>query len=227
MRSSYEKIAHIKTLAKAKIPRVSQDVPIADATMGIIFARDSDTPIEALAEELARLNGEHSYRVWPDTIVVLSRGTVNLACQIPYKPLGDFLPPAREVKYRAAMYVHVFARAHSEFTLNKMCAVLFPYLYLFQPGVGLPPYQEILRDMPTIGIPVAGFQFNLKGDLVPVPTSMRFNEFFLFPLSFRVEDQQGSFMRRCNICLGRTVAWFASRDSFQSKRCWYLPGRSA
>ena len=66
LRTSYKKIAHIKALAKAKIPTVSQGVPIADATMGIIFARDSDTPIEALAEELARLNGEHAYRVWPD-----------------------------------------------------------------------------------------------------------------------------------------------------------------
>jgi hypothetical protein len=191
VRTSYKKIAHIKALAKAKVPTVSQGVPVADATMGIIFARDSDTPIEALAEELAHLNEEHAYRVWPDAIVVLSRGTVNLACQIPRKPLGDFLPPAREVNYRAAMYVHVFARAHAAFALNKMCAVLFPYLYLFQPGVGLPPYQEILKGVPTTGMPIAAFQFNLKGDLVPVPRSMRFHELFLFPLSFRVEDKQG------------------------------------
>jgi len=191
LRQSYEKIAHVKTLTKATIPTVSQGVPVADATMGIIFARDSDAPIEALAEELARLNGEHAYKVWPDMIVVLSRGTVNLACQIPYKPLGDFLPPARDVVYRAAMYIHVFARAHAAFALNKMCAVLFPYLYLFQPGVGLPPYQEILKEMATTGMPIAPFQFNLKGDLVPVPASMRFEELFLFPLSFRVEDKQG------------------------------------
>jgi hypothetical protein len=192
LRRSYEKIAHAKTLGKAAIPTAPQGVPVADATMGIIFARDSEIPIEALAEEVARLNCQYSYRFWPDMVVVLSRGTVNLACQFPYKPLGDFLPPARGATYRAAMYVHVVARAHSEFTLNKMCALLFSYLYMFQPGVGLPPYQEILKDMSKIGIPVAGFQFNLKGDLVPVPTEMLFNEFFLFPLSFRVEDQQGS-----------------------------------
>jgi hypothetical protein len=164
--------------------------------MGVIFARDSDVPIETLAEELARLNSEHSYRVWPDMIVVLSRGTVNLACQIPYKPLGDFLPPAREASHRTAMYIHVFARAHAAFALNKMCAVLFAYLYFFQPGVGLPPYKEILKDMPATGMPIAAFQFNLKGDLVPVPTSMRFDELFLFPLSFRVEDRQGNLLAK-------------------------------
>ncbi len=192
LRQSYEKIAHVKALAKSIVPTVSQGVPVADATMGIIFAVDLDAPIESLAEELARLNREHSYRVWPDMVVVLSRGTVNLMCQIPYKPLGDFLPPAREMSHRPAMYIHVFARAHAAFALNKMCAVLFPYLYFFQPGAGLPPYKEILRDMPATGMPIAAFQFNLKGDLVSVPTSMRFDELFLFPLSFRVEDRQGN-----------------------------------
>jgi hypothetical protein len=83
LRQSYERIAQVKALTKTTIPTVSEGVPVADASMGIIFARDSDAPIEALAEELARLNEKHSYRVWPDMIVVLSLGTVNLACQIP------------------------------------------------------------------------------------------------------------------------------------------------
>jgi hypothetical protein len=192
LRRSYERIVQVKALAKKPVPNVSEGPPVADATMGIVFSVDANVPIEALAEEIARLNHKHSYHLWPDMVVVLSRGSVNLACQFPYRSLGDFLPPARGVAHRAAMYVHVFARAHSAFALNKMCAILFPYLYLFQPGVGLPPYQEILRNMPTLGMPIAAFQFNLKGDLVPVPTEMRFDELFLFPLSFRVEDQQGN-----------------------------------
>jgi hypothetical protein len=192
LRRSYEKIVRVKALTKSPTPSVPQGPPVANGTMGIIFAVDSDIPIEALGEEVSRLNGHHNYLQWPDMIVVLSRGTVNLMCQIPYKPLGDFLPPAREGSYRAAMYIHVFARAHASFALNKMCAVLFPYLYFFQPGVGLPPYREIVKDMPATGMPIAAFQFNLEGDLVPVPTSMRFDELFLFPLSFRVEDKQGN-----------------------------------
>lgn len=80
LRQSYEKIAHVKSLAKRPATSVSQGVPVADATMGIIFAVDSEAPIEALAEELVRLNRGYSYRLWPDMIVVLSRGTVNLMC---------------------------------------------------------------------------------------------------------------------------------------------------
>ena len=224
---SYGKIARVKTLAKATIPTVSQGIPVADATMGIIFARDSDAPIEALAEELARLNGKHSYRVWPDMIVVLSRGTVNLACQIPYKPLGDFLPPGRGVAHRAAMYIHVFARAHAAFALNKMCAVLFPYLYLFQPGVGLPPYQGILKDMPTTGMPIGAFQFNLKGDLVPVPTSMRFDELFLFPLSFRVEDKQGNLHAKVQYLPWQDGGVVRVQGQFPIEALLVLAGKSA
>jgi hypothetical protein len=76
--------------------------------------------------------------------------------------------------------------------MNKMCAVLFAYLYLFQPGVGHPPFKEVLREVPTTGLPMVAFQFNLKGELVRVPGSTRFHELFLFPLSFRVEDRQGN-----------------------------------
>lgn len=196
LRQSYKKIAVLKSLAKSSVPTVSEGVPVADATMGIIFAIDSDIPIETLAEEVSQLNREHSYRVWTDMVVVLTRGTINLACQIPYRPLGDFLPPARNVAHRTAMYIHIFARSHAAFALNKMCAILFPYLYLFHPGVGSPPYQKILKDMPSTGMSIAAFQFNLKGDLVPVPTSMRFDELFLFPLSFRAEDRQGKLLAK-------------------------------
>jgi hypothetical protein len=196
LRQSYEKIAHVKSLAKSTIPAVSEGVPVADATMGIIFAVDSDHSIESLAEEIVRLNREHCYRIWPDMVVVLSRGTVSLMCQMPYGKLGDFLPPARDASHRHAMYIHVFARAHAAFALNKMCALLFPHLYFFQPGVGLPPYREILKEMPATGIPIAAFQFNLKGDLVPVPGHMHFDELFLFPLSFQVQDRKGNLLAK-------------------------------
>jgi len=192
LRQSFGRIARVKALSKKIFPSVSDGVPVADATMGIIFARESDVAIEVLAHEVAELLRKHPHRLWTDMVVVLSRGTVHLACQIPYKPLGDFLPPARNVNYRAAMYIHVFARAHAAFALNKMCALLFPYLYMYQPAVGLPPYKELLKDMPQTGMPIAGFQFNLSGNLVPVPTTTPFTELYLFPLSFRVEDQQGN-----------------------------------
>jgi len=129
-------------------------------------------------------------------VVVVARGTIHYVCQFPHQPLGTFLPPAREAFVSAAMYVHIFARPHAEFSLNRMCAVLFPYLHFFSPGTSLPPYPEALEGVPKTGLTIAPYQANLKGDLVPVPTELRFNQFFLFPLGFSVEDRKGELLAK-------------------------------
>jgi hypothetical protein len=193
LRASYAKIAQTKKLAKSPPPKTS-DTPIADATMGIIFALDSNVPLETLAEELEQLNKQESHRYWVDMVVVVARGTIHYICQFPHQPLGVFLPPARDAFVSAAMYVHIFARPHAEFSLNRLCGVLFPYLYFFSPGVSLPPYQQILEGVPNTGMTIAPYQANLKGDLVPVPTELKFNRFFLFPLGFSVEDRTGELL---------------------------------
>src|SRR6266581_1631813 len=177
LRASYAKIAQAKKLAKGPPPKTS-DTPVADATMGIIFALDSNVPLETLAEELEQLNKRESHRHWVDMVVVVARGTIHYVCQFPHQPMGVFLPPARDAFVSAAMYVHIFARPHAEFSLNRLCGVLFPYLYFFSPGVSLPPYQQILEGVPNTGMTIAPYQANLKGDLVPVPTELKFNRFF-------------------------------------------------
>lgn len=134
LRASYRKIAKVKALAKSPVPKTSSDTPIADATMGIIFAVDSNVPVETLAQELEQLNKLHPHDHWVDMVVILSRGTINYGCQFPDKPLADFLPPARGGTMRAPMYVHIVAKAHAPFCLNRMCSLLFYYLYLFLPA---------------------------------------------------------------------------------------------
>jgi hypothetical protein len=197
LRSSYEKIAQVRGLAKSPLPpKRSSSTPVADATMGIIFAVDSDVPLEKLAEELEQLNKRYPYQQWTDMVVVATRGTIGYACQFPHKPLGDFLPPARDGIMLVAMYVHIFARAVGAFSLNRMCAVLFPYLCFFWPGTAYAPYQEILEGVPQIGMPIAPYQFNLKGALVPVPQQLRFNQFFLFPVGFRALTPDGEELAR-------------------------------
>jgi hypothetical protein len=193
--ASYERVSQIKTLAKTPIPPTPK-TPVADVTMGIIFAVDSTVPLEKIGQELERLNKTHSPNHWVNAVVVLSRGTVAYACQFPHQPLGDFLPPASGGFMLAPMYVHIFARPHSRFALNRMCSILFPYLCFFSPGMPSLPYKEMLADAPQTGMTIAPYQVNLKGELVPVPQELRFNQFFLFPLSFRVEDDNGRELAR-------------------------------
>jgi Domain of unknown function (DUF6602) len=196
LRASYEKISQVKELAKTPIPKTTPKTPVAEVTMGIILAVDSNVPLEKIGEELEHLNKQHSHHHWVDAVVVLSRGTVSYACQFPHQPLGDFLPPARDGIMLAAMYVHIFARPHAAFSLNRMCSLLFPYLYFFSPGTGMPPYKELLEGAPQTGMTISPYQVNLKGQLVPVPQELRFNQFFLFPLGFRVEDDGGNELAR-------------------------------
>jgi hypothetical protein len=194
LRNSYAKIAKAKSLAKSPVPKTSAKTPIADATMGIIFAVDSSESLERLAEELQELNKQHSHNHWVDMVVILSRGTINYASQFPHQGLGDFLPPARGTVMRAPMYVHIVARAHFPFCLNRMCALLFSYLNFFSPGTALPPFKEMLEGVPTICMPIAAYQMNLSGELVPVPPEFRFNPFAV--VSFRVLDGSGAELGR-------------------------------
>jgi hypothetical protein len=195
LRNSYEKISQTKRLAKSPFPETKTKA-LADTTMGVIFAVDSTVPLETIGEELERLNKDRSYRYWVDAVVVLSKGTVTYAAQFPFQPLGDFLPPAQGASTLVAMYVHIFARSHSAFSLNRMCSLLFPYLHFFLPEIPLPPYQELLAGSPKTGMPIAPYQSNLKGEMMPVPLELRFDRFFAFPLSFRVETDKKELMAK-------------------------------
>jgi hypothetical protein len=197
LRAAYDKIVKVKALAKSPMPKTDSDIPIADTTMGVVFGVDSDVPLERLAEELEELNKLHPHNHWVDMLVILSKGTINYGCQFPEnKSLGDFLPPARSGIMSTPMYVHIVAKAHASFSLNRMCSLLFYYLYLFSPGTPLPPYKAILEGVPTFGMTIAPYQQNLSGQLVPVPLEFRFNQFFLFPLGFTAVDGKGEELAR-------------------------------
>jgi hypothetical protein len=193
LRASYVAIAHVKGLTKSPLPKTASKTPIADATMGIIFAADSSLSLEQIGEALQELNKNHPHQNWVDMVVVLSKGLVCYGCQFPFQPLGDFLPPARGVAIRGAMYIHIVARAHGPMALNRMCALLFYYLYLFSPGTALPPYQEILECVPKTAMAIDAYQANLSGQLVPMTFEHRVD---VFPLGFNVLADNGQELGR-------------------------------
>jgi hypothetical protein len=196
LHASYEKIAAVKALEKSPRQKTKSGFTPADAVMGIVFSIDSDVPLEKLAEELEALNRGRPYQLWTDVVVILTRGIISYACQFPDKPLGDWLPPARSGTMLAPMYLHIVARPHAEFALNRMCSLLLPYLYFFAPEITSPKRDELLEGAPTSAMTIAPYQLNLKGQMVPVPPQLRFNECFLFPLGFLVEDDKGNVLSR-------------------------------
>ncbi len=195
LRAAYERIACAKRLKKTLAPNLPS-VPYTTVTLGIIFTRDAEVPIETLAEELDRLNRQHSDREWTDMVVVLSKGTINYAVQFPGENVsGDFLPPAEGAsdRYSPPVYVIIVIRPTRQFTFNKMCSFLMAHLMIFSPGANLPNWGKVLEGIPKEGITLTGYQYNLSGNLMLIPRQF-YNDRYIPQRPFLIEDQQGNLL---------------------------------
>ena len=195
LRAAYKRIACAKRLKNTVAPNVP-GVPYTTVTLGIIFARDANVPIESLAEEIDRLNRQNPDREWTDMVAVLSKGTINYAVQFPGENvIGDFLPPAEGAsdRYSAPVYVIIIIRPTRQFTFNKMCSFIIAHLMIFSPGAKLPNWNKILEGTPKEGMVLTGYQYNLSGKLMPVPRQF-YNDRYIPPRPFLIEDQQGNLL---------------------------------
>lgn len=193
--AAYERIACAKRLKKTVVPNIP-GVPYTTVTLGIIFARDANAPIEFLAEEIDRLNRQHPDREWTDMVVVLSKGTINYVVQFPGENVtGDFLPPAEGAsdRYSPPVYVSIIIKPTRQFSFNKMFSFLIAHLMIFSPGSKLPNWDKILEGTPKEGMVLTGYQYNLSGKLMPVPPQF-YNDRYIPPRPFLIEDQQGNIL---------------------------------
>ena len=189
---AYENIGVFKRLKRTSIPEIG--TPINTTPIGVIFAVDSTVPIEKIAELMILQNRNHPSREWPDMVAVLTHGTVNYAVQFHGGPIeGDFLLPSIKSPQVMPMYVHVFGRGLGLYSMNKMCAFLFMHLLTFSPGTKLPIADVVLKGVSPSGITLGAYQFNLAGELVPVPDEIYLGR-VLPPLPFRIEDSKGNLL---------------------------------
>ncbi len=191
IRSGYESIATVKRLKRIHAPELG---PVNNTPLGIIFAVDSGLSIKNIAELVVRQNTNHPSTEWPDMIAVLTKGTVNYVAQIEGDVVrGNFVLPNFSSRKVPPMYVHIFMRGMGPVSFNSMCGLLFMHLKTFSPGTNLPNSDVILEGVSHLGMTFGAYQFNLQGQLVPVP-----NEEYLAalyrPLPFRIEDNAGNLL---------------------------------
>lgn len=191
LQESYRRIADAKTLAKTPVPRGETRTNV---TLGIIFAARSVLSLDTIAEELARLNGQTPSARWPDMIVV-GNAIINYAVQFPSESVsGDFLPPAEGATADGApaVYIVTVMRPTGEFTFNKMLAYLLGHLGIFSPAVvsSLPDWNQIQEGVPKTVVTHSGYQYNLRGDLAPVPREFH-NDRYLSPRPYLIESPDG------------------------------------
>lgn len=192
--AAYARIARAKRLKKVPSPKL--DAPTTTITLGIIFAQRSDLPLEKLAEELERLNAQTPSLEWPDMVVVASIGAIHYAVQFPGESLsGDYLPPAEGAlsNYVPAMYILIVMRPTGEHTFNKMVAFLFAHLSIFSPGAKVPNFSEVLQSVPKTAVVISGYQYDLKGNLNPVPRHL-YQDRYMPALPLRIEDRRGQLL---------------------------------
>jgi hypothetical protein len=153
--------------------------------------------MESLAEELDRLNKQHSDREWVDMVVVLHKGTINYAVQFPGEGIsGDFLPPAEGAhsdRLPPAMYVIILVRPNGQLSFNRMVAFIILHLMIFSPGAKLPDWSKILEGNPDKAMTFNGYQYHLDGQLVPVPRHL-YNDRLLPPRPFLIKAKNGELL---------------------------------
>lgn len=152
--------------------------------------------LEAFAEELDRLNRQTPGAQWPDMVAVLSTGTINYTLRFPGERItGDLLPPAEgaTAAYTMPAYVVIVMRPTRAHTFNKMTAFLIAHLAIFSPLAKVPNFTVVLNGVPQLAIALRGYQYNLNGDLLPVPRQF-YNDRYLPPLPLRIEDQKGTLL---------------------------------
>lgn len=195
LRAGYDRIVQAKQLKKKPAPAL-KDAPTTTVTLGILFAQRADVPLEAVGEELDRLNAATPGKDRPDMVVVASTGVINYAVQFPGESVtGDFLPPAEGAldAYAPAMYVVMVMRPCGEYSLNKMMAFLIAHVEIFSPGAKVPRWIEVLKGVTPNVVTMWGYQYNLQGELVRVPERF-YNDRYLAPLPVRIEDRQGNLL---------------------------------
>ena len=167
--AAYSRVAAAKRLKKVAPAPGNQTI---EATLGLIFAVDAAVPLEDLAAELERLNAGTPSDHWPDAVVVATKG------QIAYmaKWLGDasgpglLLPPSPGASRKAVIpfYVQLMISASRAGTFNLAMHIVLGQLSRWG-GYVLADYGTILDSVPRHGLMWTGYQYDLAGELRPVP----------------------------------------------------------
>ena len=191
LRESYGRIASAKSLTKTPVPKGETRTNI---TLGVVWAARTAIPLDTITDEIARLNENVPSTRWPDMIVV-GRSIINYAVQFPSEPLsGDYLPPAEGATETSAPAVYVVAvmRPAGAYTFNKVLAYLLGHLGIFSPVdiAARPNFAHVLEGTPASVVTLFGYQYNLRGDLVPVPRQF-YNDRYIAPRPFLIESRQG------------------------------------
>jgi hypothetical protein len=180
----YAKVASCKRLKKRPMQAEELRTNRSGAfhgTTGIVFAFGSTLALETIIEHAKELNDEYDSELWPEIIVVLDAGLITYAIQYPGAPkfAGSLMSVAYPPKYGKGgppWYVHLALHADGEYTLNRFFMMLLAQVNFYPYLSGVPPFEAMLEGAPKTVMTRAGYQYDLKGKLKPVPEHLQITE---------------------------------------------------
>jgi hypothetical protein len=182
-RTAYYRISNAKKLHKSSNPQ--NNGKSRKETLGIILSVRTTLPLEMIANELEHLNQKTSCSEWPEIIGVLTQGTISYAVQFPGEQgLFPFLLPSSDLltQSQPGFYVVPVISPTGHYTLNKIFSFIFTQLNIFLPGTDLPTINEVMGNTSRTNLTLAGYQFNLKGELLPVPPNFYIGRYLPQPV---------------------------------------------
>ncbi|WP_374471183.1 hypothetical protein [Phenylobacterium sp.] len=167
--AAYARIASAKRLAKGQHRDTPNDA--SNGTLGLVFARSIDGTVEQIVERLQALNAETPGGLWLDRLVINGVCALEYGIQFPgTSALMGWFPPTPDngLPYQPGIYVILTMTVGGHGPATGAATWLLQHLQLFRRPTDIP---ELPKPDPADrkAIVVSGFQYNLAGDLKPVP----------------------------------------------------------
>lgn len=210
LQDAAEKIASVKKLRKTPITNVDQPVTfsslITTRTLGVVFAYDSKTSLETLAENLCEINVGIPSDHWIDLVVVLDKGIIGYMLQFPFSQNlpGWFAGAATKDFPVFPIYIHLVKEDLAELTLNRFFVNLTAHLTFYRKRAAI-PFDSIMGKQKFQCMTLQGYQYNLKRKLVPAEEAHREGKLLKSLIKFNLyTTKDGKFVGQ--------IAWMPWQD---------------
>lgn len=194
LKDAAKKIASVKALKKTPITNVDEPVTfsplINTKTYGVVFAYDTKTILQTLADNLREINKGYPSFAWIDLVVILDKGIIGYTVQNPFQqdkqgwlggPTDDEFPPP-------PYYIHLAKSDLGDLTLNKFFVSLLAHLMFYRKRVGF-DFNSLLGPESKQVMVINSYQYNLKRELVDVEDEHK-QENFSIPIRYNLFTTQ-------------------------------------
>lgn len=180
LKDAANKISSVKQIKPTPVTNVDQPVTFSDMIitniLGCVFAFDSYTTLDTLAENLKEINSMHESQYWIDLVAVLDKGVIEYAVQSPFGQIFPFGGACADDFPIPPYYVHLVKHVSGELTLNQFFVKLMAHLTFFRKRSTI-DFGSVLGPDKSRIVTIQGYQYNLSKKLVPVEEPHQMGKF--------------------------------------------------